>query len=344
MEQNKLQQYIGKEVVFDKYWFKKNQRILLWFVNTFLGKYFFRFKKMGHNITNQIVKITPFSIAELISIKDDKVELREHFFSKNEYAKKLYWYLLPVWYAMHFWDYLVIDHFRLAPQLNFGFSTLTKNPVAGANSPCDGYVLDYGNNMVWASLIAEAGNYFDVAASTGYAFAAFATTTSNQWERLGKSIFLFDTSSLTASATISDAVLSLYGFSKGDESSNTPNLDIYAATPANTNTLANGDFTQVGAVSQTGSPITYANFSTAGYNDFTFDATGRGNISKTGISKFGARNANYDVAATAPTWGSNKTMLINVYFADNASNKPKLVITYTVPSTTHFLSTLGVGV
>jgi len=106
---------------------------------------------------------------------------------------------------------------------------------------------------------------------------------------------------LTSSADISAAVLSLYGRNKTDDLSITPNVDIYTSAPASNTALANGDFDSLGSTSQTGSPITYADFSISGYNAFTFNSTGRGNISKTGISKFGSRNANYDVANSAPS-------------------------------------------
>jgi hypothetical protein len=147
-------------------------------------------------------------------------------------------------------------------------------------------------------------------------------------------IALFDTSALTAAAAISAAVLSLYGDDKGNALGCSPNIDIYTSAPASNTALVAGDFDCLGTVSQTGSPITYAAWSITGYNAFTFDATGRGNISKTGISKFGARNANYDVANTAPSWVTNVDAYVTALNADSAgtTNDPKLVVTYTISS------------
>jgi len=64
------------------------------------------------------------------------------------------------------------------------------------------------------------------------------------------------------------------------------------------------------------------------------NATGRGNVSLTGISKFGSRNANYDVANSAPAFTAFASNGIQIYFADQAgtANDPKLVVTYTLPS------------
>jgi hypothetical protein len=149
-------------------------------------------------------------------------------------------------------------------------------------------------------------------------------------------IALFDTSALTAAAAISAAVLSLYGDDKGNALGCSPNIDIYTSAPASNTALVAGDFDCLGTVSQTGSPITYAAWSITGYNAFTFDATGRGNISKTGISKFGARNANYDVANTAPSWVTNVDSYVTALNADSAgtANDPKLVVTYTLAAVT----------
>ena len=127
-----------------------------------------------------------------------------------------------------------------------------------------------------------------------------SNVSSNKWQSIGRGIFLFTTSDLTSSASISDAVLSLYYYSKYDGLNITPNIDIYTSAPASNTALANGDFDSLGTTSQTGSPMAYAYFG-SGYEDFTFDSTGRGNISNTGISNFGSRNAIYDAANSAPT-------------------------------------------
>lgn len=208
--------------------------------------------------------------------------------------------------------------------------TVYPDPDAEITS-VDGFVGRTGVSESWATIIAGAGNTSSDNAPTGNFIAAGATGTSNLWESLIRSIFLFDTSALGASASISAAVLSLTGTSKLDPSGLAPNIDIYTSTPASNTALANADYSQLGSTSQTGSPISYTSYSTTGYNDFTFNATGIGNISKTGVSKFGARNANYDVAGTAPTWSAGTAFRLQGIYADTAgtSTDPKLVITYT---------------
>lgn len=152
------------------------------------------------------------------------------------------------------------------------------------------------------------------------------------WRRCARSLFLFDTSALTSAATISSAVLSLYGTQKNDSNNATPDIDIYTANPAANTSLALSDYSSFGSTSQTGAPIPYASMSTTGYNDFPFNATGIGNVNKTGVSKFGARNANYDVAATMPNPVVNAGSNLFVNFAESSgtSTDPKLVVSYEI--------------
>lgn len=149
---------------------------------------------------------------------------------------------------------------------------------------------------------------------------------------------LFDTSPLTAGATISAATLSLFG-----EATNTSDdsggavavaANIYSSSPASNNNLVTGDYSQVGTTAYS-TNIAYASWSTTAYNDFVFNASGLAAISKTSISKFSARDAVYDVANSPPPTaaGSFTSMGSNTADASGTANDPKLVITYSLPST-----------
>jgi hypothetical protein len=156
-------------------------------------------------------------------------------------------------------------------------------------------------------------------------------TVDPNFRRIYRGFFLFDTSSLGAGATISATVMSLYGTGMTNDLGGTPSIDVYTTTPASNTVLVAEDYDQIGTTSQTGTPILYSSWSIAGYNDFTLNATGRGNVSKTSISKFGTREVTYDVANTAPAWGSGLSVFTTCYFAEQAgtANDPKLVVTYT---------------
>jgi hypothetical protein len=150
------------------------------------------------------------------------------------------------------------------------------------------------------------------------------------WESIRRAIHLYDTSALTSAAVISAAVESIYGTAKTDGFTCTPDIDVYTSSPASNTALASGDFDSLGATSQTGSPISYASWNTAGYNDFTYNATGIGNISKTSITKMGKRNVNRDVSNSEPGWVTVTASGLSGYYADQTgtANDPKLVVTY----------------
>jgi len=235
---------------------------------------------------------------------------------------------------MHFFDWIVLDRLELAKRFSFGFDTLTAYPAAGAVSPCDGYVkrdsAAAGENF--ATIRAGAGTTFSVAGVNANATYLWVDNiTSGNFNSLFRGFWLFDTSGLTASATISATVLSLFGENKsnglGDDS-----IEIVSATPAATDTLENADYSQVGTTSF--SSIAYADFSATAYNDFTLSAGGRANVSKTGISKFATRGG-WDLSGTfGGIWGNGLTsrFLVTVSSDAGASPDPKLVVTYTLPT------------
>lgn len=181
----------------------------------------------------------------------------------------------------------------------------------------------------WSTFVARAGNAAVDNAAIIEALYIQSEATSPQWRYLYRSIFLFDTSSLPDDATISAATLSLYGQGKSDALGITPNVNVYSSNPASNTALAAADFSSLGATAFCGSAITYAGWNTSGYNDFTLNASGIAAINKSGVSKFGARNANYDAAVATPSWSSNKISSMEVYCAEQGSGyKPKLVVTY----------------
>jgi hypothetical protein len=147
----------------------------------------------------------------------------------------------------------------------------------------------------------------------------------------------FDTSALTASATISAATLSVYDENDQEDNDNDA-LSLVTNTAAAANDYTTADYDQFGTVKQA-SDIDFGSLVVNSYNDMALNATGLGNISKTGVTKFGLRTAN-DIAASAPAAGNYKTFST----ADDAgtTQDPKLVITYTLGSGGGLLL-LGVG-
>ncbi|MGD0779165.1 MAG: hypothetical protein ABR954_00040 [Dehalococcoidales bacterium] len=186
----------------------------------------------------------------------------------------------------------------------------------------------------WANIRGGAGNGCEDSVSPSHVVQILAYTTNNVWSLLTRAIYLFDTSALPDGATISAATMSIRGSDKLDNASWAGNLNVYSSNPTSNTALANGDYTTLGTTPFCDTPITYAGYSLTGYNDFALNAAGIAAISKTGITKLGLRNANYDVANTAPTWVNGGYWYLTAYYAEGGTGyKPKLVVTYTAGET-----------
>jgi hypothetical protein len=199
-------------------------------------------------------------------------------------------------------------------------------------SSVDGYAYTGpAGESSWSTLVARAGNAAVDSVAVIYAVYIMSEATSPQWRYLYRSIFLFDTSSLPDDAVISAATLSLYGKAKYDNLGISPNINVYLPNPASNTALVAADFNVAnwGSTPLCDSPIPYAGWNLAGYNNFALNAAGLAAINKTGISKFGTRNVNYDVAGSTPAWSSFKDSSLETYGAEQGSGyKPKLVVTY----------------
>jgi hypothetical protein len=235
-------------------------------------------------------------------------------------------------------EYIAADYFE-KPVFGYPLTisdSATFYPDANPEtSSVDGYVnqSDY-NGTTWASIHDGAGNEVNDSIDDWAIAEIYADDESNKWRMIRKAIFLFDTSSLDDNAIISAATLSLYGgsaYPKADPAGWLPTINIYSSNPASNTALVGSDYATLGTTAFCNTPITYAAWSQA-YNDFALNTTGIAAISKTGVSKFGAREAKYDVANSAPTWSNAALSYFGVFFAEKGTGyKPKLVVTYTLP-------------
>jgi hypothetical protein len=147
---------------------------------------------------------------------------------------------------------------------------------------------------------------------------------------LDRAVFTFDTSAIPDTDVISSATLWIYGSAKSDDGTAiAPDINVYDATPSTNYNFAAANFGQIGATALS-TAITYAGWSTTGYNDFVLNASGLGSISTSGITRLGTRNANYDVANVVPAWSANTSHFITGYLAQEAgtSKDPKLVVVH----------------
>ncbi|MDD5220421.1 MAG: hypothetical protein PHV11_07635 [Candidatus Bipolaricaulis sp.] len=301
--------------VFSKQWFKKYSKQITWLARLpFVGEFVFNFKKFGHYVDrNKIVEVTPNSVIEFVAWKKGykEVELRQHFFVRNEYALRLQSVFYPIWITFHIWDIIT----RPIPQLNLGFDTLTVYP--DVDNP--------GTDSVDAFINSGAQAYWSTCRNL-----TTGTVVNNTYGTLAASTYLnpsyyitrgfetYKTSGLPDDATISSAVLSNYGYG----SSGNAIVHIVSSSQATANEVVGTDFNDIGSTSF--GSYSYSTWSTIAYNDCSLNASGIANISKTGISKFAFREE-HDLNNSSP----NNFYILLAYYSDNGSNKPKLVVTYT---------------
>ena len=324
--------------MFNKLWFFKHQKILLWLLNTPIISLWFRWilringdrssvgsKKIIGIIPNAIfwggkIKGYHFVKGKKVYKQEFKAEFRTH----NKFSKRLFYAFYPIWYLFHLLDFVVDP---ILPKLSFGFSTLTvyPDPATGATT-VDGFV---GNTSYvdWATARASATDGVDTNTTDTVPARAYKENPTS-W-RIIRGIFNFDTSSLTNNANISAAVFSLFGTATVFNNADTTGIGVTSSNSASNNSLVAADYNITNFGSTAYASILFSAWSKSAYNDFTLDANGRANVNKTGVSKFGTR-CTLDFSNTAPTILND----CSCYFADQAgtTNDPKLVVTYTLVS------------
>lgn len=252
------------------------------------------------------------------------------------------------WLAHLAWD-PVADW--AAPAWSVGLSSLDFRPDPHPESnSCDGTVYLAGQDTTWATIVnyAPSGSNLDASATTTDVGMSSSTTT-NQWSAVYRTVHFFDTSSLTASATISAADYSAFtntGAST-DELSVAPTFCCYACTSTSTTGLGQEDYHTTGSTDKSATIYTWATISTQEqYHDFPLNDLTL--VSKTSLTRLAIKTRNYDAQVNAPAWScapgdpgadppvdpAPYTTALRLYAADQTgtTNDPKLSVTYSIPA------------
>ena len=184
----------------------------------------------------------------------------------------------------------------------------------------------------WANVRnAATGTGIDTTSSYGALAAGIQTPAGTMLIR--RSIFVYDTSSIPDSDTIDSATNSHYIIdSSSSDNDGDDWINIYLATPADPAVLVTGDYDQVGEVAQA-TQIDITSIATGAYKDWTLNATGLGNISKTGNTILGAREGHDVLNSEVLTDASGN--IVNSRHADTAgtTQDPKLVVVHAAVTT-----------
>lgn len=312
-------------MLFDKNWFEKHQSKLLFLLNTpFISLWFRWILRINGNKSSvgnrKITAINPNSITWEVKRTKKQIISSTEFRTHDKFSKRLYYAFKPFWYLLHFFDWAALDRIEYLTQFSFGFSTLTVYPDAGkpGTTSVDGEIAYRASASYATAHDAATGTHLD---SEGTGLLSVENSLVGTYY-ISRSLTNFDTSALSSSATITAAVLSLYGNSVANADTDSVSIVIHSITSNTDYSLS--DWGSFGTTKQA-SDIANASISTIAYNDFSLNATGLSNINKTGISKFAQRTAK-DIANTAPT-GSNYVTFKSADTTGTA-NDPKLVVTY----------------
>lgn len=200
---------------------------------------------------------------------------------------------------------------------------VTFNPNASA---VDGIAFRGPIDSNWAGVRDGAGSSSDSTSTSAVCCMIQTHVSVNVLQQINRGFFLFDTSSLTTSATITAATLRLYVTATAD--AYTQSVSIALPTPASNTVLASSDYDIANwSMVRQATDLTIAGLTTSAYNTWTLNATGLGNISKTGITKFGTVcSADLDNTTTGSSAAQESS--VTVQFTEGA-NKPQLVVTFT---------------
>lgn len=316
-------------IVCDREWIEKYQRIILWFCNAPVVKYWFRYKL-------RIFHAIPFGeIVERISDCSFRRVNRdgsytEVFYTHPKISKRLYYGFLPVWKLFHWWDTEIDRELELG--LNLGFDTTDYYAAAGeGGTSVDGSAFRIFGGTTFTSFRTgngtssedtSAGEYLGHLQSANSAYAGSAEA--GPWSSMYRGKITFPTSSLDALAKIQSQTLNLFFFSK---TAGLGGLDAQVCNVGGaTNSVVAADYQSVDGANY--ATISYASF-LANYNAISLS----GGVTKAGITKYGFRLV-CDATATPPAWIQNKFDEMAYTSADHVgtSNDPYLEVVYLLPS------------
>lgn len=220
-----------------------------------------------------------------------------------------------------------------------GNTTDTYYPAAGANSPVDG---NLGRTSTENGGGPSTGTWADIRGGTSANIVDSVSATQNaaqlydgeagsaKWDAMTRSIFGFDTSAIGDTDTIDSATLSFYGSASTDGLAGAA-VVVDRSVPNSSSGLAAGDFdvSRWDGVEQSTARITISSWVNGSYNNYTLNATGLSNVSKTGITWYGLRHSNDFDNSEPATFNGNSRII--PYFADQTgtTNDPKLVVVHT---------------
>jgi len=330
-------------MVFDKEWFEKNQKILLFLLNFFLTKRWFRWilriTKQDIGYTEKIYHIYPHAYSVILK---DKIffEFRTH----NKYAKRLYYSFYYLWIFFHGID-IIFNSFRLP--FSFGFDTFTFTPQGATTT--DGTARYQSSELTYASIVAASGTSAQNSNAEDSICTLGTNGTTNLFNLLIRGIYTFDTTILINYGGTIAATFSVMIDSNSIRFGGT-SFNVVSAFPASNTNIVASDYSNLGSVAF--STIAQASINSSGtaYTDWVLNTAGINNIFEGGITGFGVRDT-WDITANfTGTWSGSTANDLRGFFADQSgtTQDPKLTVVtalmpVTIPGANIFIQRNTVG-
>lgn len=322
--------------------FRKYAKLATWFANTKIGREY-----LGLKFDEPIGLFLPNGYHKILKVNKKEMQIQAQFSSRTIYAAKLYPILQVIDSASMYLGSFDDAKALLQAKLNIAskkdlslilglphFAVATFNPNANVETTSvDGYAQRSVASETFTTIVNGAGTGSDDSATDQAVGYLRASTTSNQFNLINRGFMLFDSSTLTASATISSATFQLYATNDASQKNDfSTGLALSAATPASNTAIVNADYNIAnwGSTRFADTDQSLTGYTQNAYFTMTLNASGIAAISKTSITKFGVRIAK-DFDASAPAWVSTNYSGLYCQFADGA-NDPTLNVTYTLPS------------
>jgi hypothetical protein len=216
---------------FDKPWFVKHQRKLLFFLNIFpflfLTRYLFGIRRREVGWFKRIVSINPNSYNYHCYNNRYKLIVR----ASPKYSKRLYCTFKYYWLFLHWIDTFFLRTPKV--QFSFGFDTLTISPQTGGgilNTSCDGHAgrTIYHPFESFSDLRTGSGNgSTDDWNGILIELKASSRTHDDLWSIMSRGMLSFDISSLPEEASMISNTLYLYASSTAQINEFSSDPDIY---------------------------------------------------------------------------------------------------------------------
>lgn len=323
----------------DKKFFQKHQKILLWAINTKIGRWLFGVEKMGHRAKGKkIVGVGTNSITTIKRKTKKKIYLETQFFCQPEYGIKLskVFFWLPVAeykpgfalrpaYQLGFIAALTLVGFHLP--ILFLITDADRNSNAGG----DGFVGSFNASNAWAG--AQSGNQNTIYDTSSNAYLVYALYSGNSY--CGRGFVPFDTTGLVGVIESSYTKVYVTGSAYSGYGDDSPYIyfNVVSSTEADPTDLVLADYTRYGTTK--GASDKSLNGLGTGYKQFDLNATGLTWINKTGYTKLAFRPGHDFGNAQPSQYGTVNQVTVN--YSENATNKPVLSVTHTVPAGGGFL-------